>query len=59
MTGYGQVELGDLDHEDDLRLLELVGAQALPQLTLAAEELTTVRKDLALEVVPATLWICG
>jgi len=37
MTRNSQVELGDLDCEHDLGLLELVGAEALPELPLSAE----------------------
>ena len=51
MTRNGQVELSDLDGEHDLGLLELVGAKSLPELPLSAEQLTAVRRDLALEVV--------
>ena len=51
MTRNGQVELSDLDGEHDLGLLELVGAKAFPELPLSAEQLTAVRRDLALEVV--------
>jgi len=52
MTRNSQVELSDLDGEHDLGLLELVGAEALPELPLSAEQLTAVRGDLAFEVVP-------
>jgi len=42
MMRNSQVELCHLDSEHDLRLLQLVRAEALPQLTLPAEELTAI-----------------